>query len=88
MNIETILISRIGDVGKRLHTGRSRNDQVALDLRMYLRSETDEIIKMVDDLKTALLEIAEKRYPNDYAGIYTPSKGTADNSRSSSYGIL
>ena len=60
MNIETILISRIGDVGKRLHTGRSRNDQVALDLRMYLRSETDEIIKMVDDLKTALLEIAEK----------------------------
>ena len=35
MNIETILIERIGDVGKRLHTGRSRNDQVALDIRMY-----------------------------------------------------
>ena len=37
MNIETILTERIGDAGKKLHTGRSRNDQVALDLRMYLR---------------------------------------------------
>ena len=37
MNIETILISRIGDVGKKLHTGRSRNDQVALDTRMYTK---------------------------------------------------
>jgi len=35
--VETILIERIGDVGKRLHTGRSRNDQVALDIRMYLK---------------------------------------------------
>lgn len=60
MNVETILISRIGDVGKRLHTGRSRNDQVALDLRMYLRDEADEIAVMIKDLKSALLDIAEK----------------------------
>ena len=39
MNIESILISRIGDVGKKLHTGRSRNDQVALDFRMYIKDE-------------------------------------------------
>ncbi|MBQ3573075.1 MAG: argininosuccinate lyase [Clostridia bacterium] len=59
MNIETILISRIGDVGKRLHTGRSRNDQVALDIRMYLRSEIDELSALLDELKSAILSIAE-----------------------------
>ena len=60
MNIETILISRIGDVGKRLHTGRSRNDQVALDIRMYLRAQIDEISDMAEELKKALLKIAEE----------------------------
>lgn len=59
MNIETILISRIGDVGKRLHTGRSRNDQVALDLRMYLRDEIDEVAQEVETLKAELLRLAE-----------------------------
>ena len=59
MNIETILISRIGDVGKRLHTGRSRNDQVALDIRMYLRSEIDELSALLEDLKGSILDIAE-----------------------------
>ena len=60
MNIETILISRIGDVGKRLHTGRSRNDQVALDVRMYLRHEIDEISDLLDELKSSILTIAEE----------------------------
>lgn len=60
MNVETILISRIGDVGKRLHTGRSRNDQVALDVRMYLRDEADELMPLIEELKEAILEIAEK----------------------------
>lgn len=59
MNIETVLIERIGDVGKRLHTGRSRNDQVALDIRMYLRDEIDEIAKDIENLKSAILNIAE-----------------------------
>ncbi len=60
MNIETILISRIGDVGKRLHTGRSRNDQVALDIRMYLREELDIICRMVKELRLVILELARK----------------------------
>ncbi len=60
MNIETILIARIGDVGKRLHTGRSRNDQVALDIRMYLRDEIDEIAEMVKELRGIILTLAEE----------------------------
>ena len=59
MNIETLLTERIGDAGKRLHTARSRNDQVALDLRMYLRSETKDIIALTKDVLAALVEQAE-----------------------------
>lgn len=58
MNIETILIERIGDVGKRLHTGRSRNDQVALDLRMYLRDECDELSDMIKNAMKTILDLA------------------------------
>ncbi|MBQ2614835.1 MAG: argininosuccinate lyase [Clostridia bacterium] len=60
MNIETILISRIGDVGKRLHTGRSRNDQVALDIRMYLRHEIDSLLEEVKALRKTILAIAKE----------------------------
>ncbi|MBQ3181515.1 MAG: argininosuccinate lyase [Clostridia bacterium] len=60
MNIETILIERIGDAGKKLHTGRSRNDQVALDLRMYLRDEVAEIEKMLKDAMKTVLDIASE----------------------------
>lgn len=59
MNIEKILISRIGDTGKRLHTGRSRNDQVALDIRMYLKYEMSEIKNMLAGLLETLLDISE-----------------------------
>lgn len=58
MNIEKILISRIGDTGKMLHTGRSRNDQIALDIRMYLKSETTEIKSMLSDLMKVLLNLS------------------------------
>jgi len=58
MNIETILTNRIGDAGKRLHTGRSRNDQVALDIRMYLKDEIEEIKEMLVSLEKTLLDIA------------------------------
>jgi argininosuccinate lyase len=58
MNIETILIQRIGDVGKRLHTGRSRNDQVALDIRMYLKDQIVDIKALVKALISELNEIA------------------------------
>lgn len=59
MNIEQILISRIGDVGKRLHTGRSRNDQVALDMRMYVKDEIRIIQEMISNLQRILLNIAK-----------------------------
>ena len=58
MNVETILIERIGDAGKKLHTGRSRNDQVALDLRMYLRDEVNQISDMLKDAMKTVLDIA------------------------------
>ncbi|HPP36061.1 MAG TPA: lyase family protein, partial [Clostridiales bacterium] len=57
MNIEKILIERIGDTGKKLHTGRSRNDQVALDLRMYLKDEVRAIRSMLLELLSVLLDI-------------------------------
>ena len=59
MNIETLLIERIGDVGKRLHTGRSRNDQVALDIRMYNREQIKDIKALLLELIEALSTIAE-----------------------------
>lgn len=60
MNIEKLLIERIGDTGKKLHTGRSRNDQVALDIRMYLKVEIKEIKGLLAELETVLLDLAEK----------------------------
>ena len=59
MFIEEELTNRIGDAGKRLHTGRSRNDQVALDQRLYMVDEAGEIIEMLDDLLDTLVEIAK-----------------------------
>lgn len=59
MNVEKILIERIGDVGKRLHTGRSRNDQVALDMRIYVKDEITEIKKMLVDLIETLISLAK-----------------------------
>jgi argininosuccinate lyase len=59
MNIEARLIDRIGDTGKKLHTGRSRNDQVATDLRLYLRDEIDSLCTALNRLQTALVDIAE-----------------------------
>ena len=59
MFVEQVLTQRLGDVGKKLHTARSRNDQVALDLRMYLRNEVDEITELVKDVVNAILDQAE-----------------------------
>jgi argininosuccinate lyase len=60
MNIESALTARIGPVGGKLHTARSRNDQVALDLRLYLRHETDEVCHRIAALQRALLGLAGK----------------------------
>ena len=59
MFVEQVLTERLGDVGKKLHTARSRNDQVALDLRMYLRDEIDEISGLVRALLKAVTDQAE-----------------------------
>ena len=59
MFIEEELTNRIGDAGKRLHTGRSRNDQVALDQRLYLVDEAGEIVELLDNLIDTLIDMAE-----------------------------
>ena len=60
MFVESELTKRIGDTGKRLHTARSRNDQVALDIRLYLRDEAEEVIGLLKKLIAAITEQSEK----------------------------
>ncbi len=60
MNIEAALTARIGDTGKKLHTGRSRNDQVATDMRLYLREELDRIGEHLIALQGAIVSVAER----------------------------
>jgi len=67
LNIEKRLTELVGDAGKRLHTGRSRNDQVATDIRLYLRSAIDDIHSLLRDLQIALLQLAEQ-----HAGTIMP----------------
>jgi argininosuccinate lyase len=67
LNIERRLIALVGDAGKRLHTARSRNDQVATDLRLWLRDEIDQIVKRIVALERALLEQARR-----HAGLVMP----------------
>jgi len=59
MNIESLLINKIGETGKKLHTGRSRNDQVATDLRLYLKGEIGGILKAISALEKTLIKMAE-----------------------------
>ncbi len=58
MNIERALVKKIGTAGEKLHTGRSRNDQVALDLRLYLRAESRRLIELLHNCQRALVQIA------------------------------
>lgn len=60
MNVETMLIAKIGDVGKKLHTARSRNDQVALDIHLFLKHETNAILNLLKELEETLLDIAQE----------------------------
>ena len=59
LNIEKRLTDKIGDAGKRLHTGRSRNDQVATDVRLWLRATTDAVLAGITKLQTSILDLAE-----------------------------
>lgn len=60
LNIEKRLTTLVGDAGKRLHTARSRNDQIATDVRLYLRDSIDEIIRLIKAMQTALIDLAEQ----------------------------
>jgi argininosuccinate lyase len=60
LNIEKRLTELVGDAGKRLHTGRSRNDQVATDIRLYVRASIDTIVGLLGDFRLALLDLAEQ----------------------------
>ena len=60
LNIERRLTELVGDAGKRLHTARSRNDQVATDVRLYLREAIDEVLALIAGLRRAILEVAEE----------------------------
>ncbi len=60
LNIEARLTTLVGDAGKRLHTGRSRNDQVATDVRLWLRDEIDALAPLLADMQKSLVDVAEK----------------------------
>lgn len=69
MNIEAALTAKIGDAGKRLHTGRSRNDQVATDIRLYLREQIAFIVSEIRRLQTGLLDLAEREFDTIMPGF-------------------
>ena len=69
MNIEARLTDKIGIAGKKLHTGRSRNDQVATDIRLYLRDEVDAIAKELTRLQTGLADLAEREFDTIMPGF-------------------
>ena len=81
MNIEARLTERIGDAGKKLHTARSRNDQVATDLRLYLRDEVGSVTRPVRELRGT----GSRHY---HARVYAFAGGPADNVRSSHDGMV
>ncbi|MDP2229418.1 argininosuccinate lyase [Methylotenera sp.] len=69
LNIEKRLTDKIGDAGKRLHTGRSRNDQVATDVRLWLRATADDVILGLKKLQLSLLDLAEAHYDTVMPGF-------------------
>ena len=69
MNIEARLIELIGDAGKKVHTGRSRNDQVATDLRLFVRSAIDQTLQAVSALQSALVDVADREADTIMPGL-------------------
>ncbi|MDE2343768.1 MAG: argininosuccinate lyase [Betaproteobacteria bacterium] len=69
LNIERRLTALVGDAGKRLHTARSRNDQVATDIRLYLRHEIDHLRQLLADVQVALLDLAEQHADTPMPGF-------------------
>ena len=69
LNIEKRLTTLVGDAGKRLHTGRSRNDQVATDIRLYLRDAIDDILLLLQQFQSNLLDLAEREAATPLPGF-------------------
>ena len=86
--VEANLIDRIGDAGKKLHTGRSRNDQVALDMRLYTRDEIEALDTAVKRIAGSAFKTDERAYRDVYAGIYTSAESTAGDTCASSWRIF
>ena len=69
LNIEKRLTDKIGDAGKRLHTGRSRNDQVSTDVRLWLRAVADDVIAGIHKLQTSIVDLAEEHFDTAMPGF-------------------
>jgi argininosuccinate lyase len=69
LNIEKRLTDKIGDAGKRLHTGRSRNDQVSTDVRLWLRAVADEVVAGIRKLQTSIVDLAETHFDTAMPGF-------------------
>ena len=69
MNIESALVKKAGNAAKKLHTGRSRNDQVATDLRMYINTKIDEILKNITSLQKNIINQAKKHHSSIMPGF-------------------
>lgn len=69
MNIESALVEKIGEVGKKLHTARSRNDQIATDIRLYVRDEIDNICALLTRVQSALVNLAEREANTIFPGF-------------------
>ena len=88
LNIEKRLIALVGDAGKRLHTARSRNDQIATDVRLYLRASIDDIISLIKNMQKAILELAEKHVDTVMPGFTHMQSSSTSFLRPPSYGIF
>ncbi len=88
MNIEARLTDQVGIVGKKLHTGRSRNDQVATDIRLWLRDEIDLILSHLTRLQEGLLGLADEHAETHYAWLYSLTNGAASDFWSPHAGLV
>ena len=88
MHIESRLFEIVGKLAHKLHTARSRNDQVALDVRMYLRDQTLGIIQRLIELQTVIIRSREGPYRCGVAGLYASAASPAGSFCSSSDGLL
>ena len=83
-NIEAALVARVGEAGKRLHTGRSRNDQIATDMRLWMRDQIDAITGLLAQLRAALLDLAEAHQDVIPPGLPTSSPPSPSSWRTTS----